>query len=214
MGVRRAHDRLYVGGRGRVDDAGWRPIAARHGVLAVTADRFFGAIDAVGAERTRRLRRKTLRDWRRHGAPLMLCAPCLVTRCRWRLGSATTGALVASSSAACGRGTGSRKRLRPVPAVSVRRSPSPATRRCAQSALGVSGRSAPCSRDCRPRRCPDRRLRYARLCARPAPLRSRAAADCRCRPSRSRNAARARRARRSPRAPEACAARSITRWPC
>jgi hypothetical protein len=51
MRVGAADDLLHVGSRGRVNHAGWRPVAARHSVLAVTAQRLLAAVDGVGADR-------------------------------------------------------------------------------------------------------------------------------------------------------------------
>src|SRR3984957_70317 len=111
VGVRRAHDQLHVAGRGRVDDASGRAIAARHRVLAVTADRLFRAIDAVGAERTGNGGEKRFEIRRCHGSPLFTPFS-LPHQMPVGLGSAATGALVASSCAAGARRTaGSRKRV-------------------------------------------------------------------------------------------------------
>ena len=101
MRVGRPHDQLHIGRGGRVDHAGGRPIAARHGVFAITPDRFFGAIDAVGAERACDRREKRFEIRRVMQAPLCT-VPCKsFTRCRWDWDRRRAGALVASSGAAC-----------------------------------------------------------------------------------------------------------------
>jgi hypothetical protein len=51
MRVGTADNLLYVGSRGRVNHAGRSPIAAGHGVLAVTAQRLLAAVDGISADR-------------------------------------------------------------------------------------------------------------------------------------------------------------------
>src|SRR5262249_60731609 len=51
MRIGAADDLLHVGSRGRVTHAGRPPVAAGHGVLAVTAQRFLAAVDGVASDR-------------------------------------------------------------------------------------------------------------------------------------------------------------------
>ena len=133
MRVRRPHDRLHVGGGGRVDHAGRRPVAARHGVLAITPDRLLGAIDAVGAERA-----GDLGEERFESRVVMNCPPACVRSpdAGW-FWSAASGALWLRC-----RG-GARARAAQTPCErgrqSARRSPSPAVRPCARPDARDSG---------------------------------------------------------------------------
>src|SRR5215472_11706364 len=51
MRVGAADDLLHVGSRGRVNHAGRPPVAAGHGVLSVTAQRFLAVVDGVASDR-------------------------------------------------------------------------------------------------------------------------------------------------------------------
>src|SRR5262245_62785942 len=50
MRIGAADDLLHVGSRGRVNHAGRPPVAAGHGVLAVTAQRLLAAVDGVTSD--------------------------------------------------------------------------------------------------------------------------------------------------------------------